>query len=1082
MATDISNTHSPSNEVSEEIDNNYINEHIHKLRLSAEEERRNRQGYIEAERDELLKELFILTKEEDVMSFLKQEETLTEEDIINQQAFVDKHKYSNGAFPPLSYPRISLVEESPLINIKSESTVVDEIQTTNMVDSNSPSSPHTDHSTVRRSVVYLTTTLPRKSDANDHTVQIYNGHKFTDQRYDKSSDIDLYAWQLRATSQPLYKQLQQARKVLTTHDWTLARTELKSIKSISAIENLKKKNMWSLRQLKRHQATTRTKTHWDLLLDEMRWMRVDFKEERKWKMATAYMLSKAVMEWHAAEDKSSVCVQTRPTPSLMVKGEDVGEMTSPDMETTDSEMMVDKEEVLQSDIETPEGTSPDKDQTVKQETTGDEDGDEEVDEDEDEDEDEPDNPISSEIIEECRVLIQDLDPNNTIFTLDSPWEDDLVSLFPDLLLYTAPDPDSIGNDPYFDESDFAKTLPFRLSTQRIILKDPSNKSERSVNSKDVKPIHKHESLQASPLFTSKKSKDAPAPQPAIPPQPATIKQDSNWTEDDDLCLIQLIVQYSFNWDIICDILNSIRIPITGEKRTPWECHERWRQNNLTSLSGQVNAAYIPQLKKDLAKRPSPLKFDSARKRQRQYNIFEAIKKTQKKREEINKSKVNAAPPRTTIETHGMSTQGQRLPSAMELSIHKMQRERQITQALMEQRQMTANYGLTASVNNAAVPQLPVSVPQMRPHTAVTSTAASAAIAAAAAAAAVNRTIPSGGAANRPPTTPQLQLQIQQQLQQQQQQIVQQQVQQQQAQQAQQAQAQQVQQQQQQLQQQQQVQNLQAQLAANSTAGISANRYPAAQLHLLRQQQLALMAAAAAAQQQQQGQIRPTINNSMQQRFANVLANSQNQAISPVANADVDTVPQIGSPALQHAQQQNLLQQQSTANTLAIATQLAQLGYPIPSLAQFGPSQQANLQRYIAQLQIRTQQHQQQQQQQQQQQTTNIGSPQLVNSPVNNTTTNANNPGLSPSQQITVNNLTAAMLQQQQAQLQQRLQAAHIQQAIHLQQQLQQQQLQQQLQQQPQPQSQPPQANSSSPMLQPSPSQTPNNLNGQNINQ
>lgn len=52
----------------------------------------------------------------------------------------------------------------------------------------------------------------------------------------------------------------------------------------------------------------------------------------------------------------------------------------------------------------------------------------------------------------------------------------------------------------------------------------------------------------------------------------------------------------------------------------------------------VFIAYVTKLKKDLSRRPSLLKFDSARKRQRQYNVFEAIKKTQKKREDSNKSK------------------------------------------------------------------------------------------------------------------------------------------------------------------------------------------------------------------------------------------------------------------------------------------------------------------------------------------------------------------------------------------------------------------------------------------------------------
>ena len=71
-------------------------------------------------------------------------------------------------------------------------------------------------------VFYLTTTLPRRSESNHHPVQMYNGHKLVDERNDKPSGFDLYAWQLKAQFQPLYKQLQQARKVLTTHDWMVS--------------------------------------------------------------------------------------------------------------------------------------------------------------------------------------------------------------------------------------------------------------------------------------------------------------------------------------------------------------------------------------------------------------------------------------------------------------------------------------------------------------------------------------------------------------------------------------------------------------------------------------------------------------------------------------------------------------------------------------------------------------------------------------------------------------------------------------------------------------------------------------------
>jgi hypothetical protein len=38
-------------------------------------------------------------------------------------------------------------------------------------------------------------------------------------------------------------------------------------------------------------------------------MRTDFKEEKKWKISIAYKISRAIMEWHEATDKSSVCIK-----------------------------------------------------------------------------------------------------------------------------------------------------------------------------------------------------------------------------------------------------------------------------------------------------------------------------------------------------------------------------------------------------------------------------------------------------------------------------------------------------------------------------------------------------------------------------------------------------------------------------------------------------------------------------------------------------------------------------------------------------------------------------------------------------
>ena len=94
-------------------------------------------------------------------------------------------------------------------------------------------------------------------------------------------------------------------------------TELRLIRTLERIESLKDGGRWSFRQPKKQRGIGGlVKTHWDYLMDEMvslifsvflsfsnelqKWMRIDFREERRWKLSMAYNLSTAVLEWHAA--------------------------------------------------------------------------------------------------------------------------------------------------------------------------------------------------------------------------------------------------------------------------------------------------------------------------------------------------------------------------------------------------------------------------------------------------------------------------------------------------------------------------------------------------------------------------------------------------------------------------------------------------------------------------------------------------------------------------------------------------------------------------------------------------------------
>ena len=54
---------------------------------------------------------------------------------------------------------------------------------------------------------------------------------------------------------------------------------------MSRIGELRRQGLWSHRRLPRCVDPARAKTHWDYVLEEMRWMHVDFNQERRFKRA-----------------------------------------------------------------------------------------------------------------------------------------------------------------------------------------------------------------------------------------------------------------------------------------------------------------------------------------------------------------------------------------------------------------------------------------------------------------------------------------------------------------------------------------------------------------------------------------------------------------------------------------------------------------------------------------------------------------------------------------------------------------------------------------------------------------------------
>ncbi|KAK6907275.1 hypothetical protein I203_101265 [Kwoniella mangroviensis CBS 8507] len=128
-----------------------------------------------------------------------------------------------------------------------------------------------------------------------------------------NDSVDLYKLQVSFTLNPLSGSLSKSSKCVLTNDWKIALNEMRHVRAMERIETKKNENRWSLRQPKKLRTLPVPKSHWDFLLEEMEWMRVDFNEERKWKLIQAREFAYQVVEWHLSteEEKAKLMVGNR---------------------------------------------------------------------------------------------------------------------------------------------------------------------------------------------------------------------------------------------------------------------------------------------------------------------------------------------------------------------------------------------------------------------------------------------------------------------------------------------------------------------------------------------------------------------------------------------------------------------------------------------------------------------------------------------------------------------------------------------------------------------------------------------------
>ncbi|KFY23299.1 hypothetical protein V491_02595, partial [Pseudogymnoascus sp. VKM F-3775] len=394
--------------------------------------------------------------------------------------------------------------------------------------------------------------------------------------------------------QTLEALLASAHKTITTTNAALPFQEAQAQKIIRRIHSLQNHDKWSLRQPKRSPEPIRPTTHWDELLKEARWMRTDFREERKWKTALARRAAYECALWVNGDQEQRDVLQRK-----VVVLESVEQVDETMVDVGDVEALAEVNAEA-GDVEAPADVNVDTDAEISHPT--------------------PDLVPSSdndtpldEFDDEPRISLLETVAPTAIFSLDN---DDLVfglsrsaasdKLLQELPMYGAPlkvhqsdlptsevDPDASWRKPYLPLSKyiegkirFTDEPPPRKKSRYEYAEESDDEDEVVFGERQQRkpqeplqvdvalfnPENKHirDRIHAGHQF--RPPSEFPMPLQSF----FENRHPSQWTWAEDDELKQLVREYQYNWSLISSMLTSKGVYYTAaERRTPWECFERW---------------------------------------------------------------------------------------------------------------------------------------------------------------------------------------------------------------------------------------------------------------------------------------------------------------------------------------------------------------------------------------------------------------------------------------------------------------------------------------------------------------------------
>jgi len=383
------------------------------------------------------------------------------------------------------------------------------------------------------------------------------------------------------SNKSLSELLQKANKVLSTSDQYAGIHERQDYRILRRIYALQNANKWSFRQMQPLPEPAGPKTHMDHLLSEMKWMRTDFRAERKLRKEYARLLAEACADWVASDAagrlemqvvvkspvNAKVSTNAPHSPADTSFGNNdthVQEARSPralDASNEQGYSANDDFDAFRTPLCTIAAASVFEAMNVSEEDT-------EVlyfDQ-------------FSAAIEGLPIYVPFADATDTA-SHSAQSQVPAVSKYCEGKIITQSPSPLKKRSRYDYDDDREDELP---KAKRVRAKDGSGVSPEQTDVALFDPENKllRDRLHSNTAFRP------PSEFPMPSSQFYEFRISSQWIAEDDQLLRRLAKDYSFNWSLIADEM-SLPSNMSGsaDRRTPWECFERWVE--LESLPNEM---------------------------------------------------------------------------------------------------------------------------------------------------------------------------------------------------------------------------------------------------------------------------------------------------------------------------------------------------------------------------------------------------------------------------------------------------------------------------------------------------------------